>query len=64
LHQRWPLARAVLVTGSTAPGELLELERWRDAGVAVLLKPFSSGELQDAVHQALVAAPFRPPATG
>jgi CheY-like chemotaxis protein len=64
LHQRWPLARAVLVTGSTAPGQLLELERWRDAGVAVLLKPFSSGELQAAVQQVLAAAPFRPPATG
>jgi signal transduction histidine kinase/DNA-binding NarL/FixJ family response regulator len=64
LRQRWPSARAVLVTGSTAPGELLELERWREAGVAVLLKPFASRELQAAVHQVLAAAPFRLPATG
>jgi DNA-binding NtrC family response regulator len=63
LHQRWPLARAVLVTGSTASGELIELERWREAGVAVLLKPFASRELQGAMHQVLAAAPFRLPAT-
>jgi CheY-like chemotaxis protein len=53
----------VLVTGSTASGELIELERWREAGVAVLLKPFASRELQGAMHQVLAAAPFRLPAT-
>lgn len=63
LRHRWPQARAILVTGSTAPGELLELERWRDAGVVVLLKPFASRELQAAVQQALAAGPFHLPAT-
>jgi CheY-like chemotaxis protein len=56
LRARWPGLPVLIVTGNTAPDDLAALEHWRDAGVQVLLKPFASAALQDAVLSALAAA--------
>jgi len=53
LRRRWPGLPALIVTGNTAPEDLVELARWRDAGVPVLVKPFASAALQAAVLAAL-----------
>ena len=56
LRQRWPAQAAMFVTGNTAPDDLATLERWRAAGVPVLIKPFASASLQATVLAALGAA--------
>ena len=53
LRQRWPHQAALFVTGNTAPDDLAALEKWRVAGVPVLIKPFASATLQAAVVAAL-----------
>ena len=53
LRQRWPHQAALFVTGNTAPDDLAVLEKWREAGVPVLIKPFASATLQAAVVAAL-----------
>jgi signal transduction histidine kinase/ActR/RegA family two-component response regulator len=55
LRERWPQLPALIVTGNTAPEDLAALDLWREAGVPVLVKPFSSGALQAAVLAALAA---------
>jgi CheY-like chemotaxis protein/anti-sigma regulatory factor (Ser/Thr protein kinase) len=59
LRARRPGLPAIIVTGNTAPDDLTDLERWRDAGIEVLLKPFSTGALQAAVMRALASADLR-----
>ncbi len=55
LRQRWPGLPALLVTGDTAPEDLVALASWREAGVQVLLKPFHRTALLAAVQRALAA---------
>ena len=55
LRQRWPGQAAMFVTGNTAPDDLATLERWREAGVPVLIKPFAGASLQATVLAALGA---------
>jgi len=53
LRRRWPAAAAVIVTGNTAPSDLVHLQAWEAAGVPVLHKPFDAGDLLAAVARAL-----------
>jgi len=55
LRERWPEAAALIVTGNTAPQDLVQLERWLSAGVPVLHKPFEADALLAAAQQALEA---------
>jgi CheY-like chemotaxis protein len=56
LRSSWPGLPSLIVTGNTAPEELIALEGWRDSGVQVLVKPFSTHALQAAVLAALAGA--------
>ena len=56
LRVRWPELPVLIVTGNTAPQDLKVLEQWSDAGVPVLLKPFSPVALQSMLIEALAGA--------
>ncbi len=56
LREHWPRLAAVFVTGNTAPEDLAALERWREAGIPVLIKPYSGQALLAAVLPLLAGA--------
>jgi CheY-like chemotaxis protein len=56
LRERWPDQPALFVTGNTAPEDLAALERWREAGIPVLIKPYATATLQSALLATLVRA--------
>jgi signal transduction histidine kinase/ActR/RegA family two-component response regulator len=55
LRALWAGLPVLIVTGNTAPDELVRLEQWRETGVQVLLKPFASATLLAAAEAALAS---------